>query len=141
MLRHLKTAFQTARITACDLKRDGVDFCASQFDAIPVYARESPAENKLEPGRCPSGSARCDASGRLRQVKRDLLDPVCGFRRSLSYGGLELLRTAPAADPMSRPLQAVCAALGGDYGGARRALLLLALPYLRARRREHLQLL
>ena len=51
VLRHLKMAFPTARITACDLKRDGVDFCASQFDAIPVYARESPVENKPEPGR------------------------------------------------------------------------------------------
>jgi len=51
VLRHLKTASPTARITACDLKRDGVDFWASQFDATPVYARESPAENKLEPGR------------------------------------------------------------------------------------------
>jgi SAM-dependent methyltransferase len=51
VLRHLKTAFQTAQTTARDLKRDGVDFCASQFGAIPVYARESPAENKLEPCR------------------------------------------------------------------------------------------
>ena len=40
---------------------------------------------------------------------------------------------------LSRRLQAVCATLGGDYGGARRALLPLALPYVRARRREHPQ--
>ena len=51
VLRHLRTAFPTAQITACDLQRDGVDFCASKLGAIPVYARESPAENKLEPGR------------------------------------------------------------------------------------------
>src|SRR2546426_8255975 len=39
---------------------------------------------------------------------------------------------------LPRRLQAACAALGGDYGGARLAPLLLALPYVRARRLGHL---
>jgi hypothetical protein len=42
---------------------------------------------------------------------------------------------------LPRRLQAACAALGGDYGGARLALLLLALPYVGARRLEHRQYL
>jgi len=42
---------------------------------------------------------------------------------------------------LPRRLQAACAALGGDYGGARLALLVLALPYVGARRLEHLQYL
>jgi len=45
----LKRLFRV--LGACDLKREGVDFCASRFDAIPVYAHESPAENELERGR------------------------------------------------------------------------------------------
>jgi hypothetical protein len=58
-----------------------------------------------------------------------------------SYGGLELLRRYLHRIELPRRLQAACAALGGDYGGARLALLLLALPYVGARRLEHLQYL
>ena len=38
VLRYLRAAFPRTEITACDLNRDGVDFCASQFRAIPVYS-------------------------------------------------------------------------------------------------------
>ncbi len=55
-----------------------------------------------------------------------------------SYGGLELLRWYMRRIELPRRLQAACAALGGDYGGGRLALLLLALPYVGARRLEHL---
>ena len=65
--------------------------------------------------------------GTLRQVvKRDL--PIAFVRRQLtSYGVLELLRRI---DLTRRRLQAAWAALGGDYGGACLALLLLSLPQL-----------
>jgi SAM-dependent methyltransferase len=39
VLRFLKVRFPEARITACDLDRAGVDFCADTFGAIPVYSK------------------------------------------------------------------------------------------------------
>ncbi len=38
VMRWLRSKFPEARITACDLNRDGVDWCASMFGARPVYA-------------------------------------------------------------------------------------------------------
>jgi SAM-dependent methyltransferase len=40
----LRAAFPDARITACDLDSDGVDFCARAFGAIPVYSADNPAD-------------------------------------------------------------------------------------------------
>lgn len=39
VLRWLRAHYPYATLTACDLAREGVDFCASQFDARPVYSR------------------------------------------------------------------------------------------------------
>src|SRR2546430_17647431 len=66
--------------------------------------------------------------GTLRQVvKRDLA--IAFVRQQLtSYGGLELLRRYVRRIELPRRLQAACAALGGDYGGAPLAPLLVALP-------------
>ncbi|MFI5336422.1 MAG: class I SAM-dependent methyltransferase [Opitutales bacterium] len=38
VLRWLRAHYHYAAITACDLDRDGVDFCAKQFGATPVYS-------------------------------------------------------------------------------------------------------
>jgi SAM-dependent methyltransferase len=38
VLRFLVERFAEARFTACDLDRDGVDFCARTFGATPVYS-------------------------------------------------------------------------------------------------------
>lgn len=38
VLRVLKAAFPEARLTACDLERGGVDFCARKFGAYPIYS-------------------------------------------------------------------------------------------------------
>ncbi|MDI1335441.1 MAG: class I SAM-dependent methyltransferase [Lacunisphaera sp.] len=38
VLRWLRAHYGYAKITACDLDRDGVDFCAKQFGAVPVYS-------------------------------------------------------------------------------------------------------
>ncbi|MDX6270535.1 MAG: hypothetical protein QOD28_1758 [Acidobacteriota bacterium] len=38
VLRFLSRRFPRAAFTACDLDRDGVDFCARVFDATPVYS-------------------------------------------------------------------------------------------------------
>jgi SAM-dependent methyltransferase len=39
VLRKLRARYREAEITACDLERDGVDFCAATFGAVPVYGR------------------------------------------------------------------------------------------------------
>lgn len=44
VLRAMRAAFPVARITACELETDGVDFCARTFGAIPVYSKINPAE-------------------------------------------------------------------------------------------------
>jgi SAM-dependent methyltransferase len=49
VLRYLKVVFPQADITACDLLRDGVDFCASTFGAVPVYSNADPGRIPLEP--------------------------------------------------------------------------------------------
>ena len=38
--RMLRMAFPDAHISASDLDRDGVDFCAQEFEAEPLYSRE-----------------------------------------------------------------------------------------------------
>lgn len=48
VLRMLKAAYPDARLTACDLNRDGVDFCARTFDANPVYSERDPREIQLD---------------------------------------------------------------------------------------------
>ena len=50
VLRMLKVAFPEAELTACDLDRAGVDFCAEKLGATPVYSREDPAEIELGGG-------------------------------------------------------------------------------------------
>jgi SAM-dependent methyltransferase len=39
VLRWLRAQYGYAQITACDLDRDGVDFCAKQFHALPVHSQ------------------------------------------------------------------------------------------------------
>jgi SAM-dependent methyltransferase len=48
VLRMLKAAFPEAELTASDMRRDGVDFCARVFGATPVYSSHDPAEIALE---------------------------------------------------------------------------------------------
>ena len=38
ILRVLRRGFPNAELTACDIDRDGVDFCAAEFGAHPVYS-------------------------------------------------------------------------------------------------------
>lgn len=44
VLRTLKAAFPEAHLTACDIDRDGVDFCARTFGAEPVYSAVDPRD-------------------------------------------------------------------------------------------------
>jgi CBS domain-containing protein len=47
VLRALKAYFPEASLTACDIDRDGVDFCAQKLGATPVYSSEDPGEVEL----------------------------------------------------------------------------------------------
>jgi SAM-dependent methyltransferase len=49
VLRHLKAAFPEAEIAACDLLRDGVDFCSSTFGATAIYSSDEPEAIPLKP--------------------------------------------------------------------------------------------
>jgi SAM-dependent methyltransferase len=46
--RILRAEYPDARLTACDIDRDGVDFCAEAFAARPVYGHERPHEIELD---------------------------------------------------------------------------------------------
>jgi SAM-dependent methyltransferase len=50
VLRYLKAAFPEAEITACDLLRDGVDYCSSMFGATALYSCDDPEDIPLHPG-------------------------------------------------------------------------------------------
>lgn len=47
VLRTLKASFPSAELTACDIDRDGVDFCAATFGATGVYSSNRLAEVEL----------------------------------------------------------------------------------------------
>src|SRR5262245_38284150 len=47
-MRGLRAAFPEAELTACDVNREGVDFCAERFGAVPVYSDPDPERIPLE---------------------------------------------------------------------------------------------
>lgn len=48
VLRYLRKALSEAQITACDLDKDGVDFCASVLGVRGVYSSKDPRQIPLE---------------------------------------------------------------------------------------------
>jgi SAM-dependent methyltransferase len=50
VLRTLSSAFPDAQLTACDIDRDGVDFCAGTFGATGVYSDEDLSAVDLDGG-------------------------------------------------------------------------------------------
>lgn len=82
VLRALKAAFPEAKLTACDIDRPGVDFCAETFGAIPIYSDVDPRAVKLEQGAydliwCGSLFTHFDASrwGPFLEMFRSALAP------------------------------------------------------------------
>ena len=47
VLRWIKAEFPHARLGACDIDHDGVDFCAATFGAEPVYGHEDPDDIEI----------------------------------------------------------------------------------------------
>lgn len=84
VLRYLRAGFPDAEIVACDLERDGVDYCAETFGAVPVYSDVDPSKVQL-PGTfdliwCGSLFTHLPPAGWLGVM--NLFDPV------LQEGGL-----------------------------------------------------
>lgn len=77
----------------------------------------------------------------LRRMIKGNLQVEFAHQELTSYSGLELLRGYLRQLDLPSRLRAACAAPGGDYGGGRLALLILALFYVGARRLEHLRYL
>src|SRR5713101_4823079 len=75
----------------------------------------------------------------LRRMIKGKLRVEFVHQELTSYSGLELLRRYLRQHDLPRRLRAACTATGGDYGGGRLALLVLALLYVGARRLEHLR--
>jgi len=75
----------------------------------------------------------------LRRMIKGKLHVEFVHQELTSYSGLELLRRYLRQLDLPRRLHAACASTGGDYGGGRLALLVLALLYVGARRLEHLR--
>lgn len=48
ILRQFKAAYPEARLAACDILPEAVDFCAEVFGAEPIYAADDPGETALE---------------------------------------------------------------------------------------------
>lgn len=49
VLRMLKAAFPQAKLTACDLNQDGVDFCVKVFGATGIYSTEDVNQIPIQP--------------------------------------------------------------------------------------------
>src|SRR5262245_34363542 len=47
VLRFLRAAFPAAIVTACDLRRDAVSYCAKTFNALPINSDENPLKIPL----------------------------------------------------------------------------------------------
>jgi SAM-dependent methyltransferase len=48
ILRQFKAAYPEARLAACDILREAVDFCAETFGAEAIYAADDPGDTELE---------------------------------------------------------------------------------------------
>ena len=48
VLRILKAEFPNARLAACDIDRDAVDFCSSVLGATPVYGKPRPQDVEID---------------------------------------------------------------------------------------------
>lgn len=85
VLRWMRAAWPSAELTACDLDRDGVEFCAATFGARGVPAELEPARIALAPGTFDVvwvGSLLTHLDLPLWRAYIEL------FRRSLKPGGL-----------------------------------------------------
>jgi SAM-dependent methyltransferase len=85
VLRHLRETFPNADITACDLRRDAVDYCAKMFGARPLYSDEDVENIAL----VPNSFDLIWVGSLLTHLRADRwLDFLSLFQRALRVGGL-----------------------------------------------------
>lgn len=89
VMRFLKKAFPEARLTACDLNRDGVEYCAHTFGATPVFSRVEPDDIPLR--------EECDLIW-CGSLLTHLSEEKCAaflrlFQRLLKPGGIAIFTT------------------------------------------------
>jgi SAM-dependent methyltransferase len=48
VMRYLRAGFPDAELVACDILTEGVDFCAAEFGATPVYSDVDPTKIQLD---------------------------------------------------------------------------------------------
>jgi SAM-dependent methyltransferase len=90
VLRYLRAAFPEAEVSACDIMRDGVDFCASTLGAVPVNSEEDPRKIHIARGAYDLiwvGSLFTHLDARLWWEFLEV------FRDALSPGGLLVFTT------------------------------------------------
>lgn len=84
VLRYLQQRFPEAELTACEIDRDGVDFCHQQFGARPAYSQSELNELALDQQFdliwCGSLATHLDSSATLELLRF--------FHRHLVVGGL-----------------------------------------------------
>jgi SAM-dependent methyltransferase len=90
VLRYLRQAFPDAEITACETSREGVDFCAETFGAVPVYSCD-------EPDKIPIRRDYYDliwVGSLFTHLTFDMWDRfLAAFRSALSPGGVLIFTT------------------------------------------------
>jgi|CXWL01.1.fsa_nt_gi SAM-dependent methyltransferase len=89
VMRFLKKAFPAAALTACDLNRDGVDYCARVFGAVPVLSQE-----EIEKLSLPEDFDLIWCGSLLTHFpEKDCARFIRGFRRLLRPGGILVFTT------------------------------------------------
>ena len=89
VLRTLRAAYADAAITACDLDRDGVDFCAQTLGAEPVYSKIDPGDVEL-----PGNYDLIWCGSLLTHIDAPRVDGFLDlFRRSLAPHGVVVFTT------------------------------------------------
>jgi SAM-dependent methyltransferase len=84
VMRHLRERFPSAKLHACELNREAVDFCAATFGAEPIYSTPEPKEVRL-----PAGMDLIWVGSLLTHLsEEDALNFLQAFDSALAPGGL-----------------------------------------------------
>ncbi len=118
VLRTLKAAFPNASLTACDIRPEGVDFCAQTFGATPVYGKEQAGEIDIEGPFdlifCGSLLTHLDlpSTREFLDLFESLLDPNRGLLVFTTHGHLVAERVRRGIRPFGMDEQQIASFLG-----------------------------
>jgi SAM-dependent methyltransferase len=124
ILRTLKAAFPDAELIACDINRDGVDFCAEVLGATPVYGVQDPAQIEIDGPVdliwCGSLLTHLDAEGArgFLDLFESVLSPDDGLLVFTTHGRLCVERARRALDAIGSSPEEQERLLRGNSRGA-----------------------